>query len=175
MRENIIRERHSGGLAGHFGIEKTLYQLGHFYYWPRMWRDVQRYVRRCKVCQLAKGHNQNTTLYTPPTVPSRPWDSVNIDFVLGLPRTQRGFDSVMVVVDQFSKMAHFIPCRKTRDTPHVAHLFFSKIVRLHALPRSIVSDRDVKFIGHFWHTLWKKLEKQLNFSSAYHPQTDGET
>eukprot|EP00253_Pinus_taeda_P010364 PITA_10364 len=87
MRENIIREKQCGGLAGHFGIDKTLEQLSHFYFWPRMRRDVQRFVTKCKVCQLAKGHSQNTGLYTPLPVLGRPWDSVSLDFVLGLPKT----------------------------------------------------------------------------------------
>ena len=89
MRENLIREKHIGGLASHFGHDKTFEQLQHFYYWLKMRFEVQNFVSKCKICQHAKGKIQNTGLYTPLPIPNRPWDSINMDFLLGLPKTKK--------------------------------------------------------------------------------------
>ena len=101
MRENIIKEKHSGGLSGHFGKDKTFTQVNTFYYWLKMQTDVKRFVEKCRICQHDKGKSQNIGLYQPLPIPNRPWDAVSMDFVLGLPKTQRGIDSIYVVVDRF--------------------------------------------------------------------------
>ena len=108
---------------GHFGIDKTLSVLQEHFYWPSMKRDVNRICDKCVTCRLAKSKVQPHGLYTPLPIPETPWTDISMDFVLGLPKNKYGRDSIFVVVDRFSKMAHFIPCHKTEwHASHVSHV-----------------------------------------------------
>ena len=145
------------------------------FYWPGLKRGVAKIVGQCCTCQLAKHYKQNTGLYMPLPVPDRLWQDVSMEFVLSLPCTFRKHDSIIVVVDRFSKMAHFLPCSKTSDASKIAKLYFDEIAKLYGLPKTIVFDRDDCFMSYFWKTLWHLVGTKLKFSTAFHPQTDGQT
>jgi len=121
----LLQEVHGGGLMGYFGVKEMEDVLAAHFFWPRMRRDVERYVSRCTTCNKAKSRLNPHGLYMPLSVPNAPWEYIFMDFILGLPRTKRGRDSVFVVVDRFSKMAHFIPYHKTDNASRVADLFFN--------------------------------------------------
>jgi hypothetical protein len=135
---------------------------------------VDKLVKSCWICQVSKGLATNAGLYLPLPIPEQPWTNVSMDFVLGLSRSQKGNDSIFVVVDRFYKMVRFITCKKTVDAVNVAQLYFREVYRLHGLPLSIVFDHNTWFLIHFWRWLWRLSSTKLDFSSAYHPQIDGE-
>jgi len=138
-QELLIQEVHSRSLAGHYGENKALSMLQEHYCSPGMSKDVQHILKRCATCQVAKSHLLPQGLYTPLPVPTAPWVDVSMDFVLGLPKTQCNKDLIFMVVDWFSKMAHFIACNKINDATNITELYFKEISRLHGVPRSIVS------------------------------------
>jgi hypothetical protein len=149
VRLLFLQQAHVCGLMGHFGVKKTEDVLAAPFFWPKMRRDVERYVSRCTTCNKAKSRLNPHGLYMHLPVPRVPCEDISMDFVLGLPRTKRGRDTIFVVVDRFSKMTHFILCHKSYNTSHVTDLFFTEIVRLHGIPNTIVSDRNAKFLSHF--------------------------
>ena len=136
MRLSILDVLHGGTLGGHFGEAKNLALVKANFFWPKLEKDIARFVKKCIVCMMAKPHGNNAGLYTPLPITNMPWEEVSLDFVLGLPRTQINKDSILVVVDRFSKMAHFVPCKRSNDASHVADLYFKEIVRLHGIPKT---------------------------------------
>ena len=143
------------------------------FFWPHTRKSIHSFCDKFIACRKAKSKVHPHGLYTPLPIPTMPWVDISMDFILGLPKTSKGKDSIFMVVDHFSKMANFIPCHKVDDACYIANLFFKEVV--YGLPRSIVSDRDSKFLSHFWRTLWGKLDTKLLFSTTCHPQTDGQT
>jgi hypothetical protein len=153
IRLLFLQEAYGGGLMALFGVKKTEDVLAAHFFWSKMRHDMERYMSRCTTCNKAKSRVNPHGLYMPLQVPSVPWEDISMDFVLRLPRTKRGRDSIFVVVDCFSKMAHFIPCHKSDNASHIVDLFLTKIVHLHGVLNTIVSDWDAKFLSHFWRTL----------------------
>ena len=176
IKRRILYEHHDVPAAGHLGRNKTTASIKRLFYWPNMDADIKEYVRTCDVCQRTKARTRKEYgLLQPLPIPSLRWDQVSMDFITQLPRTKTGYDAIFVVVDRLSKMAHFVPTHTTADAATVARLFLDNVFRLHGLPSAIVSDRDSRFTGQFWQQLFKALGTKLQLSTAYHPQTDGQT
>lgn len=167
---------HDHPLSGHFGQRKTLDLVQRVFYWPKMKDDIDAYCIACPSCQLNKARNTKPAgLLQPLNIPGRRWESISMDFIVELPLSNQGNDSVMVAVDRLTKMTHMAPIKSNITAPEVAELFVREVVRLHGWPTSIVSDRDPLFLSEFWHQLHRMFGAQLRMSSAYHPQTDGQT
>ena len=170
---------HDDPHAGHWGVDKTLELLKRKFFWKNMRVDVEDYVRTCPVCQgNAIGTHKPYGRLTPLPWPSRPWKDISVDWITGLPRcdTKQGtFDAILTVVDRFSKMAIFIPCQSTMDAADFAEVMYKEVEMRFGPPCSIVSDRDSRITSKFWAEVCHYAHVKRRLSTAFHPQTDGQS
>jgi len=172
-RKDYLREIHDGHWAGHRGVDKTYALARSKMWWPSLKKDIREHVRTCDTCQRNKWVRSKTAGKAKALpVPTQPWDTIGIDFVGPLPRS-KGYDAIMTVVCHLTGMVHLVACKTTDSAREVADNYLREIVRLHGLPRRVVSDRDPKFTSRFWKTFCERLGTRLAMSTAFHPQTDG--
>src|SRR3984957_8343514 len=175
IRRKIIEVDHASITAGHPGQAKTLGLIKQTYRWPSMKTMVNKYVDSCDTCQRIKPINRLPRGELQPLeAPSEPWEHVSCDFIVKLPLLN-GYDSILIVVDYFTKMAHFIPTREDIDAKGVAELFLNYVWKLHGTPKSVVSDRGSVFTSKFLTELYRLMDIKPHLSTAYRPQTDGQT
>ena len=176
LKSTLLHECHDSPTSGHLGVAKTIALVTRHFYWPAMHAEIQSYVTSCHSCQSNKPNTQSPMgLLHPLSIPQRPWHTVSMDLITQLPRTQAGNDAIVVFVDKLTKMVHYAATTTTIDAPGLATLFFQHVVRHHGLPSTIVSDRDTRFTSNFWRCLFKQMGTTLMMSTAFHPQTDGQT
>lgn len=176
LKDTIMKEAHETLYSIHPGSTKMYQDLKQQFWWASMRREIAEYVALCDVCQRVKAEHQKPAgLLQPLKIPEWKWEEIGMDFITGLPRTSAGHDSIWVVVDRLTKVAHFIPVKTTYTGHKLAELYMARVVCLHGVPKKIVSDRGSQFTSKFWQKLQSELGTRLNFSTAYHPQTDGQT
>lgn len=175
LKEKILQSMHDIPLAGHLGYFKTYRQVRERFTWKGFKNDVLCYVKECTTCQQNKtGQTYPTGLLQPLPILDQKWESISMDFITGLPKSQ-GKDCIFVVVDRLTKFAHFFSITTKFTAIQIAELFFGEVFRLHGLPKTIISDRDSRFLSIFWGELFRLTGTELNHSTSYHPQTDGQT
>ncbi|RVW32511.1 Transposon Ty3-G Gag-Pol polyprotein [Vitis vinifera] len=176
LRRELLEEAHCSKFAIHPGGTKMYKDLRQNYWWSGMKRDIAQFVAQCLVCQQVKAEHQRPAgSLQPLAIPEWKWEHITMDFVIGLPRTLGGNNAIWVIVDRLTKSAHFLPMKVNFSLDRLASLYVKEIVRMHGVPVSIVSDRDPRFTSRFWHSLQKALGTKLSFSTAFHPQTDGQS
>lgn len=171
----LISALHDSPLGGHSGFPVTYSRIKQLFAWPHMKASVKNYVAECTVCQQAKpDRSKYPGLLQPLPVPDHAWQIISMDFVEGLPRSHNA-NTILVVVDTFSKYAHFLPLLHPYTALKVAQIFLDSVYKLHGLPHSIISYRDKIFTSRFWQELFRLSGTTLKMSSSYHPQMDGQT
>nr|ADC55379.1 gag-pol polyprotein [Oryza brachyantha] len=176
LKELILQEAHQTQYSIHPGSTKMYQDLKEKFWWVSMKREIAEYVALCDVCQRVKAEHQRPAgLLQPLQIPEWKWKEIGMDFITSLPRTAAGHDSIWVIVDRLTKVAHFIPVHTTYSGKRLAEIYLARIMCLHGVPKKIVSDRGSQFTSKFWQKLQEELGTRLNFSTAYHPQTDSQT
>ena len=175
LRIEVMYMHHNPPYMGHMGMDITHKQLTAHYWWPSSEADVRQYVRTCATCQTNKPkHKKPAGLLQPLPVPDDFWQSIGMDLITQLPQTEKGHTAICVFQDRLSKMVHFAATNDTLDAVGYVNLFMENVFRLHGLPRDIVSDRDPRLTADFSRELYASLGVQQRFSTAFHPQTDGQ-
>jgi transposase InsO family protein len=175
LRTKLIHEAHAQVSAAHPGKNKTTLLVGRKYYWKGLSNDVARYVDACRACRRSTTPRDRTPGYLHPLpIPERPWQHITMDFK-SFPLDKHGYDTLWVVIDRLSKQAISIPCYKTVTARNMAEMYIQHIYRHRGAPQSIVSDRGPQFISQFWEEFTRILGVKLKLSTAFHPQTDGQT
>jgi hypothetical protein len=176
LRQKIMDEAHCSRYSIHPGANKMYQDLKKSFCWTRMKREIAKYVLECDTCQRVKAdHLRPAENLQPLNIPEWKWENICMDFIVGLPRTSRGCNSIWVIVDCLTKSAHFILVSTTYMVRQYAELYISHIVCYHGIPKTIISDRGSVFMARFWEQLHDCLDTHLIRSSAYHPQTDRQT
>jgi hypothetical protein len=176
LRKQILDEAHLSKFSMHPGSNKMYHDLRSLYWWTRMKREFTKYISECDTCQRVKdSHLKVAGTLQPLPIPSWKWEDLSMDFIVGLPNTSRHHDSIWVIMDRLTKTAHFLPVHTTHRAEKYAEIYIDQIVRLHGIPKTILSDRGALFVVRFWEQLQESLGTQVIRSSAYHPQTDGQT
>jgi hypothetical protein len=176
LRKQIMDEAHLSKFSIHPGSTKMYRDLKQNFWWTRMRREIAMYVSECDICQRVKAsHLKTAGILQPLPIPPSKWEDISMDFIVGLPNTSLRHDSIWVIVDRLTKTAHFLPVHTTYNAKRYAEIYLDQIVRLHGIPTTIISDRGAQFVARFWEQLQDALGTKLIRSSAYHPQTDGQT
>ncbi|KAJ0917861.1 putative nucleotidyltransferase, Ribonuclease H [Helianthus annuus] len=175
IRELLLCEYHNSTIGGHSGIKATMKRLSAVFTWPKLKASVFDFIPKCQVCQQVKYPNHKPYgVLQPLPIPSTVWQDISMDFITHLPLSQ-GKSAISVIVDRYSKFAHFIALPPKYGAVSLATLFLQNVYKLHGFPKSIVSDGDSIFLSKFWQEMFKQVGTKLNFSTAYHPQSDGQT
>ncbi|GJW12480.1 putative reverse transcriptase domain-containing protein [Tanacetum coccineum] len=176
LRTVIMHESHKSKYSIHPGSDKMYQDMKKLYWWPNMKADIATYVSKCLTCAKVKAEHQRPSgLLVQPDIPQWKWDNITMDFVMKLPKSSQGYDTIWVIVDRLTKSAIFVPMRETDPMDKLARIYLKEVVTRHGIPLSIICDRDPRFASNFWRSLQNALGTSLDMSTAYHPQTDGQS